>query len=104
MDPSEKIIVKADSELADLIPVYLKRRESDLAAITAAAEARDFDRLQTLGHQMKGSGAGYGFDVISEIGAALEVEAKEKRTERVSGLVSRLADFLKRVEVDFEPG
>jgi HPt (histidine-containing phosphotransfer) domain-containing protein len=36
----------------------------------------DFDRLRTLGHNMKGSATGYGFPVLSEIGASLESAAK----------------------------
>ena len=32
-----------------------------------------------LGHSMKGSGEGYGFDTISEIGRFLEEAAKKKR-------------------------
>lgn len=64
--------VSPEPELMDLVPVYLGRREIDVALLQEALGLGDFDRVRTLGHSMKGSGGGYGFDGITEIGHRLE--------------------------------
>ncbi|MDH3257475.1 MAG: hypothetical protein OEM27_07640, partial [Nitrospinota bacterium] len=59
---SEKIRVRIDRDLQDLIPEYLKNRGKDLLAYRQALEEGDFDSIAVLGHSMKGSGGGYGFN------------------------------------------
>ncbi len=39
----------------------------------------DYATIRTLGHQMAGTGGGYGFDPITEIGGALEESALAQR-------------------------
>jgi hypothetical protein len=55
-----------------------------------------------LGHRMKGSGAGYGLQRITDVGAALE-EAAVREDARTIGEQSRnLEEFLSRVEVVYD--
>jgi HPt (histidine-containing phosphotransfer) domain-containing protein len=70
-----------------------------LRSLGAALEKNDYDAMQILGHQMKGSGAGYGFTVISDIGRSLELAAKEETIEGVQAQISALTDYLNRVEI-----
>jgi HPt (histidine-containing phosphotransfer) domain-containing protein len=64
--------VSPEPELLDLVPVYLGRRRDDVASLQEALGLGDFERVRILGHSMKGSGGGYGFDGITEIGLRLE--------------------------------
>jgi hypothetical protein len=48
---------------------------------------------------MKGAGGGYGFDAITEIGAALEEAAKQRNGAEIRDRVNELARYLDRVEV-----
>jgi HPt (histidine-containing phosphotransfer) domain-containing protein len=98
----EKIVVRIDPDLEELIPGYLKNRENDLQAIQAALDTEDFEAVQQMGHTMKGSGGGYGFDFISAIGMALEEAAKKQSHEKALEATNELADFLKRVQVVYE--
>ncbi|UCD12417.1 MAG: Hpt domain-containing protein [Nitrospinaceae bacterium] len=97
-----KIVVRIDSDLEELIPGYLENRRKDLHAIREALGREDFDTSQRLGHTMKGSGGGYGFDAISAIGMAIEEASKKRSAEKVQCAVGELADFLDRVEVVYE--
>lgn len=99
---SGKIKIKIDTDLAALIPGFLEHRTADVQTILSALQAGDFNRIQTLGHQMKGAGAGYGFDRLTEIGGAIETEALAQRADRLPALAAQLADYLKRLEVIFE--
>lgn len=99
---SEKILVHVDHDLADLIPGYLANREKDIAAIHNALEKKDLETIRILGHSMKGSGGGYGFETITEIGMLMEKAAKEGRDEDISLQVKRLEDYLRQVEIVYD--
>ena len=64
-----------------------------------ALEQGDFETVRLLGHSMKGAGGGYGFDAITDIGAALEEAAKDSNPGAVLRGLSDLAAYLDRVEV-----
>jgi hypothetical protein len=48
---------------------------------------------------LMGDGGSYGFDTISEIGAALEQAATNKDSEKVRRSARELSDYVERVEV-----
>jgi HPt (histidine-containing phosphotransfer) domain-containing protein len=66
------ITATPERELADLVPVYLERRHADVIALEDALLVADYPTVSRIGHSMKGSGGGYGFDGITEIGLRLE--------------------------------
>lgn len=98
-EPESRIIVHIDPDLEDLIPNYLAKRRKDCEKILAALDKNDLETIRILGHDMKGSGGGYGFDAITEIGALLEKSAKEADAEGITREISRLSVYLQQVEV-----
>lgn len=98
----EKIIVQVDADLEDLIPGYLQNRRLDVDAILQALEKPDFETIRVLGHTMKGTGGGYGFDAITEMGRALEEAAKNRNIEVIRQETAALAAYLQAVEVVFQ--
>ena len=99
---SEKIQIHIDSDLQDLIPNYLENREKDLLVYQEALEKGNFDTIAILGHSMKGSGGGYGFNDLSSIGRAIENAAKNKDKESIRQSIIDLMDFLKKLEVVYD--
>jgi hypothetical protein len=51
---------------------------------------------------MKGSGSGYGFDVVSEIGKSLEAAATARNKAEITMQSEKLKKYLARVEVVYE--
>jgi len=96
---SEAIIVRVDEELVELIPEYLSRRQKDIETVTRALEDEDYESIRVLGHAMKGSGGGFGFDQISDIGSGLEESARGQDANRISQWLDKLQDFLNRVQI-----
>ena len=94
-----KVLVKVDPDLADLIPGFLENRRKDITAMLAALDRGDFETVRILGHSMKGAGGGYGFNAVTEIGAALEQAAKNQDRGTVRALVDGLGAYLDRLEV-----
>ena len=70
--------IDAESRIRALAPEYLNHRRQDVRTIRSALDQSDFEAIGVLGHKMSGTGAGYGFPRISEIGAALEFAARSK--------------------------
>jgi HPt (histidine-containing phosphotransfer) domain-containing protein len=92
--------VERDSEgLEELIPGYLRNRHADLQTLAEALGRGDYDAMRILGHNMKGTGSGYGFAEISDIGKDLEAAAKERSNDGLRAQISNLSEFLKRVPV-----
>ncbi|OGT71608.1 MAG: hypothetical protein A3I78_01260 [Gammaproteobacteria bacterium RIFCSPLOWO2_02_FULL_56_15] len=99
---NSKIPVTIDIDLEDLIPGFLTNRGKDLGTLRNALECSDFPVMQSIGHSLKGVGGGYGFDRMSEIGAAIENAARIKNVEQLKELIENYSDYLTRVEVRFE--
>ena len=100
MIEDDKIIVKVDPEIADLIPGFLENRKKDIEQMEIHLEAENFEEIERLGHSMKGSGAGYGFDGISDIGKSIEIAGKERNIEDIKKGIEDLKSYLERVVID----
>lgn len=98
----QPIRVSVDRDLADLVPGFLARREEDVRKLRDALDAADLETLRVTGHSMKGTGGGYGFDGLSEIGAAIETAAKAGDLDGVRAGIEQLVDYLARVEIQYD--
>ncbi|NGZ08640.1 MAG: Hpt domain-containing protein [Nitrospira sp. LK70] len=86
-------------DLESIVPIFLDNRRKDVRTLRDALAMQDFRTVQTLGHRMKGDGGGFGFDRISEIGAAMERAGKLQDRLTIEQHIVQLEDFLKRVTV-----
>ena len=62
-------------------------------------ESKDFAEIRTLGHQMKGSGGGYGFDGITDIGLKIQNAADDKNAAGIVQYIDDLESYLNGLEV-----
>jgi CheY-like chemotaxis protein/HPt (histidine-containing phosphotransfer) domain-containing protein len=97
---SGRIHVAVESWLRPVIPAYLEKRRADVANLRAALERSDYATVRTLGHQMAGSGAGYGFAEITEIGGMLEESALAGNAARIRDGIDALDRYLSNVVTD----
>ena len=95
----EKIIIQVDSSIEDLIPIFLRSRQKDIKDILHALEQGDFETILFVGHNMRGSGGGYGFDYLSETGFILELAAKEKDVEKIRKQIHEIVNYLEKIEI-----
>ena len=80
--------------LAEFIPAYLASRRDELKKMIGLLAASDFDSLAVLGHNIKGSGASFGFPEISRIGVALQDSAEQSDTVATGALLRELEHYL----------
>ncbi|WKZ18684.1 MAG: hypothetical protein QY310_14855 [Candidatus Jettenia sp. CY-1] len=98
----EKITVCLNSNIANFIPAFFKNRRNDIKFAWEALELCDYDTIQILGFSMKGAGEGYGFDTICDIGLSLYQAAKDKNPQEIRKQVSKLSNYLDRVNIVYE--
>jgi PAS domain S-box-containing protein len=87
------------SSVADRIPAYLQNCRQNVIDISDALDRVDFETVTILGHNMSGSGGMFGFQPITDIGAALQLAAESSDTVASRKCVGDLSSYLDRVEV-----
>ena len=72
--------------------------------IEQAIASADMSILETISHQLKGSGAGYGYPTITATAADLEdaVKASPDSVDALKGEVDELINMCKRAMAGFE--
>jgi HPt (histidine-containing phosphotransfer) domain-containing protein len=93
------ILIRANPKFADLIPGFLQNRRQDVSAMLDALDRGDFETVGDLGHDMKGAGGSYGFQTITDIGAALAQAADSLDNDASRKWMGELSRYLDRVEV-----
>jgi len=100
--PVGQILVRVDPKFADLTPEFLKNCRRHVITMRTALDRSDFETVTMLGHQMRGSGAAYGFQPITDIGAALQQASERADIDAARKSVGDMSNYLDRVEIDPE--
>ncbi len=100
-EPEDLISVEIEIDLEDIVPGYLENRRRELGVLNQALAGGDFETIRRLGHDLKGTGGGYGFDALSELGRALEQAGREADPAAAGRTIAQIKDFLARVRVSF---
>ena len=95
-----RIQVAVEPWLKPVIGRYVEKRRNDVAKLRSALGEGDYAAIRILGHQMAGSGAGYGLEPITEIGRELEESALAGDAARMRERIDGLDGYLSNIEVD----
>ncbi len=93
------IRIRVDPEIASLVPEFLDNRFKDMTLLIRAVYKSDIETACILGHNMKGSGSGYGFHGITEIGRLIEEAAKLRDAVAITDQIHALSLYLSRLEI-----
>jgi len=85
-------------EILPLLPKFFANRRKDVQTLRDAAERRDMQIVATLAHNMRGTGASYGFPEISAIGDKMQVAGKRADAAEVARLTGELEQLLGELE------
>ena len=102
MSDHSPIVIRLDSEMQAIVPKYLANRSSDCVSLRDQANTQAFADAKRLGHNMKGTGGGYGFEEVSRLGDLIEIAAIAGDADRIRTLADELAGYLTRVTVVYE--
>lgn len=88
-----------DPCVRQLIQRYLSRREEDLTKLRSFLSGSDFEQIVIQGHNLSGSGAAYGLDQISAIGASLFEAASTQDRAAIIKQIDALEAYVRNVRI-----
>ena len=80
VSPAPQGIVVSE-QVKSLVPQYLASKEKQIEEARACLASRDFGPIRRFGHNLKGTGRGYGFPSIEELGTEIERAAVANRCQ-----------------------
>jgi signal transduction histidine kinase/DNA-binding response OmpR family regulator len=93
-DPAMVRTLAVSEQVKVLVPQYLASKEKQIEEARASLASHDFAPIWRFGHNLKGTGRGYGFPVIEELGREIERAASEADASRISGQLDALHRFV----------
>lgn len=94
--------VEEDHDMADLAESYVAQRIADGAMLRESLEEGEFSAIETCGHNMKGTGRGYGFPMATALGAEIEIAAKRQDASVLTKLADHMDAFVLRAGGELE--
>ena len=98
---TEPIDIAVPEKLRPLIPKFLERTQAAVEQLRAALAAGDVRTLQDIGHRLRGTAGGYGFDQLGELAKQLEEAAKAGDASAYGHLVAAMSDHLERANIRY---
>ncbi|UCE58748.1 MAG: Hpt domain-containing protein [Phycisphaerales bacterium] len=92
-------LVAEDESFADIVVQFVDGLSRRLDTMEDAIRASDFEALRTAAHQLKGSGGGYGYPILTERAAELEKGAKAKLLGDCAQQIEELRQLAARIVV-----
>ncbi|MBU0682447.1 MAG: response regulator [Proteobacteria bacterium] len=94
--------VMIDESLRPLIPRYLSHVRHDLEQLRAAVASLDFDTARMISHKLKGSGGGYGFDLITTVGREMEEGANQENPQTIENGLAKIRTYLDTIHIEYQ--
>ena len=98
-DPIGSELMRDDPSYADIVVQFVEGLSERLANMEEALSTSDFQALRVAAHQLKGSGGGYGYPLLTERAAELERHAKESLSDQCGKELEELKQLYARVVV-----
>lgn len=98
-DPIGSELMRDDPSYADIVVQFVEGLSHRLATMEEALNTSDFQALRVAAHQLKGSGGGYGYPVLTERAAELEQHAKDSLSDQCGKELEELKQLCARVVV-----
>ena len=90
--------MRSARRLAERTPAYLENCRQNAIVMQKAMDQGDFETVAILGHNLRGSGGGFGFQAITDLGAGLEQACADSDLDGARKLLSDLSRYLDNVE------
>ncbi|MCH8013159.1 MAG: hypothetical protein IIA61_14670 [Candidatus Marinimicrobia bacterium] len=90
-----------DPEFQELIRSYLDYLMDSLVKFKVNCVERNYSKIQKFAHNLKGSGGGYGFDDLTQLGNDISSTAKREDANKLDSLVKELEDLIMKKRAEY---
>lgn len=97
--PIESDLLRDDDSFAELVEQFVEELGEKVRQMEDAVRAADFEALRVAAHQLKGSGGGYGYPILTDRAAQLEQHAKSAAIDKCLDAFAELKEICGRVVV-----
>jgi len=87
-------VVDVSEEVLALVPQYLESKHKQIEEARDSLISGNFGSIRSFGHNLKGTGRGYGFPAIEELGQGIEKAAVEANVDRIAEQLDALHRFV----------
>lgn len=98
-DPIPSDLVRDDPSFADLVVDFVNGLGERLQTMQNAVHANDLEALRRAAHQLKGSGGGYGYPILTQHAGELEQSAKAGALDACTAELAELQQLCRRIVV-----
>lgn len=84
----------------NLQKVFLTIASEKLHLMEQAFSNKNFSLIQLYAHQLKGSGASFGFNEVTEIAGQIEEKCLQNSCEEVEGLLKKLNNVIENFKLN----
>ncbi len=97
--PITSELINEDPTFADIVLTFVEGLDTRLQKMENALHTQDFEALRVAAHQLKGSGGGYGFPILTERASQIETLARTHELSECNNAVADLKDIITRISV-----
>ncbi|MCH8069964.1 MAG: hypothetical protein IID16_11965 [Candidatus Marinimicrobia bacterium] len=90
-----------DPEFQDLIRSYLDYLMDSLVTFKVNCVERNYSEIRKFAHNLKGSGGGYGFDDLTQLGNDISSAAMRKDANKLDSLMKELEDLIMKKRTEY---
>ena len=90
--------MQSNQRLEAMVPMYLAKCCENVDVMREAVQQSNFETVTILGHNLRGSGGGFGFQSITDFGGQLEQAATDGDFELIGKLLDKLSNYLDTVQ------
>ena len=102
MTDSRRYQAEIDSELQEIIPAFFDNTRQEIEELAQATAQGDYETIQRLGHGLKGSSLGYGFEELADIGRKIEDAAQQGLSiTTIQEFIKKAAGYIDTVVVTY---
>lgn len=99
IEPIASELVLEDESFEDIVIQFVEGLEQRVKTMQEALLTSNFEALRVAAHQLKGSGGGYGYPMLSHQAAEIEKQAKEQVLDQCQTEFEKLKKLCTRVVV-----
>ncbi|MGD8940572.1 MAG: ATP-binding protein [Gammaproteobacteria bacterium] len=97
MQPIVSSLLDDEPDLVEMVRYFIKTLPQDISKLKQAALDGDWSTVQSVSHQLKGRGGGFGYPMVSEVASKIEFQLASQNYPSVKTLVSELNNICERI-------